>query len=252
MPAIGGWQPDINDQNVGPIPTQVPHTPFDNGASESAAPEWHDPPERLAVEQPAAATPVGDDMDIAAADPTGLPSAATNPPEASHSPTSEQAEPQSMPNSATAMAGVWNQGAGPIAPSPQRAESSLLITAAVQVLATFVGVLLAILVFRAVAIRIWGPGMGILVSVAQGNSIHGDTANADIVPFEGRDDTGSEEETTVVDPASVPFRLVGSSYEDERLADEQAEREREEAILKCVFDQNINLLDELQGMKKSA
>ena len=252
MPAIGGWQPDINDQNVGPIPTQVPHTPFDNGAPELAAPELHDPPERLVVEEPAVATPVGDDVEIADADPPVLQSVETSPREPSGSPTSDRTERQSIPNSATSLAGAWNQGSGQISQSPERAEPNLLITAAVQVLATFVGVLLAILVFRAVAIRIWGPGMGILVPVAQNNSIHGDAANADIVPFEGRDDTESEKETTVVDPASVPFRLVGSSYDDERLADEQAEREREEAILKSVFDQNVNLLDELQGMKKSA
>ncbi|MEO1996989.1 MAG: hypothetical protein ABGZ17_17110, partial [Planctomycetaceae bacterium] len=57
MPATGGWQPGINDQNVGPIPTQVPHTPFDNSSSEPSAPVLQHPPERLTVEKTAVPTP---------------------------------------------------------------------------------------------------------------------------------------------------------------------------------------------------
>ena len=165
---------------------------------------------------------------------------------------------QTQPQNVAPLAGYSNQShanPSPVVALPQQTESNLLLTATVQVLATFIGVLLAILVFRAVAIRIWGPGMGILVPVAQTDSGSNETGNsdgADVVPFGAREETDDEGETEVTDPASVPFRLVGSNYEDERLAEEQVERERDEAILKSVFDQNITLIDELQGIKKSA
>ncbi len=270
LPDAGSWQSDINDQNVGPIPTQVPHTPFDNSNSAPSAPVVQEPPERLTVEEttvpaPAetdVASPVDpfattDDVEtqgVADVEPAGPQPVPLDRAEALHVLATDQTQPQNV----APLSGYSNQShanPSPVVALPQQTESNLLLTATVQVLATFIGVLLAILVFRAVAIRIWGPGMGILVPVAQTDSGSNETGNsdgADVVPFGAREETDDEGETEVTDPASVPFRLVGSNYEDERLAEEQVERERDEAILKSVFDQNITLIDELQGIKKSA
>lgn len=281
FPEASGWLPDINDQNVGPIPTQVPHTPFDA----TVGPLHPETPDRLTVDESAFPTPAGPPV-AETTDPFANPNDAAGSSALADTNTTEPPGPQpvlnGLPEPSPQPSGTYlgvtqatateAQTEAPrdavpaiatlAAPSPQKLESNLLIIAAVQVLATFFGVLLAILVFRAVAIRIWGPGMGLIVQTTHSGAEDADAhaSEADLVPFVINGDSSgdaasgeeADEETEMPDPASIPFRLVGSSYEDERQAEEQAEREREVAILKSVFDQNVNLLEELQGISKSA
>lgn len=272
LPANGGWQPEINDQNVGPIPTQAPPAQFENikpAPGEASDPET---PGRLTVDWPASPTPAFP-LDEPSDDTDPFEDSNNSPAVADTAPIETEAAPigpQSIEVAGTESPGnesvtddpapapqVLVAGPGPAEAGDSKADSNLLLVAAIQVLATFVGVLLAILVFRAVAIRIWGPGMGLIVPVTQSEttpaaSQEHNAEGADVVPFSGAEQA-SAGQTELPDPASVPFRLVGaSSYEDERQAEEQAEREREEAILKCVFEQNLDLVDELQGIKKSA
>lgn len=269
LPPVGGWQREINDGNVGPIPTQPPHESFEVTTPDAKRTVPTDPPGRLTVDGPAKPTPalpiedegptdpIADSKPVAIEDvaveideparpqPTALADTEQTEPGPAAQPVTEAGQQPSLPTQTQAGLSQGNSGSG---------DSSLLMNAGIQVLATFVGVLLAILVFRAVAIRVWGPSMGLVVPVAQHASAASaaDDSESGVVPFTGGNTDDSESEMHMPDPASIPFRLVGSSYEEERQADEQADKEREEAILKTVFQQNIELIDELQDMRKSA
>ena len=263
MPAVGGWQREISDGQVGPIPTRPPEPMFEDLKPGLAEPA---PPARLSVDGPTRPTETPDPAAVPDTDPFAEAGDAgdAEPVPAETDPAGPQpivvAEPEPVPQAVSAAPEpterivVVERPSAPVDTKSASAETPLLMSAVVQVMATFVGVLLAILVFRAVAIRIWGPGMGLIVPVSQQDSVasEGDEEESGVVPFSTGSEEEAETEMQIPDPASVPFRLVGSTYEEERQAEEQAEKERDEAILKTVFEQNVDLIDELHGMRKSA
>lgn len=146
--------------------------------------------------------------------------------------------------------------------------------AAGQLLATFLGVLLAIglfLVIRAAAWQLFGTRLGVTFHFGSSKSAsaeakskngsadtvpfgvqapHGSSTTADILPEESRK---AERADAVADTTEFPFRVVGSSKSDhDSSAEGDLNQQQESAILRTVFDQNLDLMSELDKQNGSA
>ena len=145
--------------------------------------------------------------------------------------------------------------------------------AAAQLVATFLGVLLAIglfLVIRAAAMQLFGTQLGVTFYFGSKSSVsaeskskiesadtvpfgvkspHDSTATADLQPEETRQ-AGDAADSTSTD---FPFRVVGSSKSDhDSSAEGDLNQQQETAILRTVFDQNLDLMSELDKQNGSA
>ncbi|MDA1165515.1 MAG: hypothetical protein O3B13_20655 [Planctomycetota bacterium] len=247
---------EIDDRNVGPIPTQVPLT----GNSQSRDPSATTipvVPHRAGrnSSRPLSNEPTTDELAASIHDRTPWLLPGQKPDAASSSDTNS-----------TEPAPVIASGS----------NSNLWQLAAVQVFATFLGVLLAIAAFlaiRAVAARLFGTALGVTVQVggnpistvqqqkiaADGNTYYvnessdvvwlGGVSNRTSSPLPANSEDQPSRAGGVANAEDFPFRIVGASGDDEHLLEEQ---ECEEAILKSVFDHNINLMNQLNGLKESA
>ena len=149
--------------------------------------------------------------------------------------------------------------------------ASVWQTATAQLVATFLGVVLAVglfLLIRAAAVQLFGTQLGVTFHFGSAKSASteakGDDEAADVVPFgvqSSHDATvppiEQPEETKragrVADPTDFPFRVVGSSnVDDDSTAESDINQERESAILRSVFDQNLDLISELDKRNESA
>jgi hypothetical protein len=141
--------------------------------------------------------------------------------------------------------------------------------ATAQVLSTFLGVLFAVGIFlliRAAAAKLFGTRLGVTFQFgsAASSSVHRNTVDesADVVPFgvhaPWNSDSASQTNEPkraggVANPEDFPFRIVGASNgEDEHLSERQVEQERDSAILKSVFEHNVELMITLDKAKESA
>ncbi|MDA1016487.1 MAG: hypothetical protein O3A00_18785 [Planctomycetota bacterium] len=138
-------------------------------------------------------------------------------------------------------------------------SGSVWTSALIHVLSTLVGFVLALLfLFR------YGSKLGLTLRVEHVNGL---PAVANPVPntsqeqnfaadssFNDADEDSSEPRRKTVgaiDPL-FPFRVVGTTYEDERLAAEQEQAECEQAMIQHIFEQNMDLHRQLTGRDPAA
>jgi len=256
IPALIDRPNGIDDQNVAPIPTR-PTDSIEGSAPESVAttipvvPESnnHSPPMQLPRNDSR-----NDDRQTVIA---------------THDDTSQtdvyDATPGllTQPNDATLAATIG---------SNDNAASVWQIATA-QLVATFLGVVLAVglfLLIRVAAVQLFGTRLGVTFDFGstRSASVSAETKSqnesADVVPFgvqspgdatatpnEQPDETGRA--GGVADPADFPFRVVGSSNGDDGSAAEgDLNQQQETAILRSVFDQNLDLMSELDKRNGSA
>jgi hypothetical protein len=150
-------------------------------------------------------------------------------------------------------------------------SASVWQLATAQLAATFLGIVLAVCVFllvRVAAVKLFGTRLGVTFHIGSTESASseskGDNEAADVVPFGVKSsyDTAvipnqQTEETKraggVADPADFPFRVVGSpNGDDDSAAEGDLNQQQETAILRTVFDHNIDLMSELDKRNESA
>lgn len=144
---------------------------------------------------------------------------------------------------------------------PAAKSDSIWTSALIHVFSTLVGFVLALLfLFR------YGSHLGLTLRVEHVNGLPGQAETAaaqgsqntdrshaeshessDVLPFAPPASQAPAKKTAgAIDPP-FPLRLVGeSTYEDERQAAEDAEREQEQAMIKHIFSQNLELHRELR------
>lgn len=133
-------------------------------------------------------------------------------------------------------------------------KASLWTMALIQTISTFAGLLLGLIVFvvaRFFILKRYGERLGWVLRVehVNGNSAATSSAadSAQQITEEDNESHGASFED-----APFPFRVVGTTYADEKEAAEQREREREQALLKHVFEQNLELQNQLADLEESA
>ena len=254
IPALIDRPDGIEDQNVAPIPTR-PTDSIEGSAPESVTTTIPVVPESIEQTPPIQLPQDGSSSDdrqslIASQDDHSQTSIYDSTPQllTQHSAATLAATTSSTDNSAS----VWQ-------------------LAAAQLLATFLGVLLAIglfLVIRAAALQLFGARLGVTFHFGSSNTASAETRSnnqsADTVPFGVRaphDSTttadSQPEETRradgVADTPEFPFRVVGSSKsEHDSSAEGDLNQQQESAILRTVFDQNLDLMSELDKQNGSA
>lgn len=239
----------IDDHRVEPIPTRAPEV---GTANPSGSPTVTIP---IVPETPK--SKLEDERDASGSD-SPLPRV-----EQTHKGT-----PWLLPESATPTEAV-GEPASTVVNEQTSAQQELWQLATVQLIATFFGVLLAIaafLVIRALAAKLFGTGFGITVQLGDAPPVLPVEASADApstggVPF---GETAPFNETAavapvkraggVIEPESFPFKLIGAdgTPADEQQTAKQADLEREESILKTVFEQNVELQNQLDENNENA
>ncbi len=146
-------------------------------------------------------------------------------------------------------------------PEKEAAGDSLWTSALIHVVSTLVGFVLALLfLFR------YGSRLGLTLRVEHINGLPaqagdalqqagtatpagaeaGQEYEAGVIPFEAPEPQSTKKTAGAIDPP-FPFRIVSeSTYEDERLAAEEAAREQEQAMIQHIFNQNLDLQRELK------
>ncbi|MFT5093789.1 MAG: hypothetical protein ACI93T_002619, partial [Porticoccaceae bacterium] len=252
IPALIDRPVGIDDQNVAPIPTR-PTDSIEGSAPESVTttipvvPESnnHSPP----MQHPNRDSRNGDRQTVIAAQDGDAPTDVYD------------ATPQllTQPNDATLAATTG---------SNDNAASVWQIAIA-QLVATFLGVVLAVGIFlliRVAAVQLFGTRLGVTFHFGSTRSAETKSQNesADVVPFgvqspgdatatpiEQPEETGRA--SGVAAPAHFPFRVVGSSNGDDGSAAEgDLNQQQETSILRSVFDQNLDLMSELDKRNGSA
>lgn len=241
IPGLIDRPDEIDDQNVGPIPTR-PTESVSGSSSEAVTttiPVVPDPTENLPL--PGNGTrPDGNRIATTDTEPIARP-------ETSVYDSSPLLLTNAGDETATNQASVWQ-------------------LAAAQLLSTFLGVVIAVAAFllmRAIAVRLFGTHLGVTFQIGSGKSAktsaNTDSETADVVPFGRQHENTTELDELpkraggVANPEDFPFRVVGSSTgEEEYIQEQQAEQEREGAILKTVFEHNVQLLDKLDHDNESA
>ncbi len=150
-------------------------------------------------------------------------------------------------------------------------SASVWKIAAAQLVATFLGVLLAIglfLVIRVLALQLFGTRLGVTFHFGSTSSASAkpeskkesvDTVLFGVQPPQNSTAaaTSQPDETkradAVADPTDFPFRVVGTSNSDhDSSAEGDLNQHQETAILRTVFDQNLDLMSELDKQNGSA
>ena len=185
-------------------------------------------------------------------------------PNSSTAPKTARVQPQSeVPNS---VGDVWpesdsrsrNTVQNVPARNDESGSASVWTSALIHVLSTLIGFVLALLfLFR------YGSKLGLTLRVEHVNGLPaanhpipvGPQDSVEIEePVDEVNDVDSAEPARktagVIDPP-FPFRVVGS-YEDDRLAAEQVQSEREQAMIKHIFEQNLDLHRQLTGRDPAA
>ena len=247
-------RPDgIDDQNVGPIPTQ-PHETIQDSPREAvtttipvvpnpgdlvASPRTNDSPSNKESTSPA------DDQDSQGDVYDSAPQLLT------HSDESPAAVPATLNDT---QASVWT-------------------LAAAQLISTFLGVMLAVGVFlliRVAAVNLLGVNLGVTfqfgaTSKASTKTIS-ENDSADVVPFGTQTSppdaateqpvesaSDSENANAVDDESDFNLRVIGSDHGDDDSSHEgSVDQENEAGILRSVFEQNLNLIQELDKQNESA
>jgi len=247
-------RPDgIDDQNVGPIPTQ-PHETIQDSPREAvtttipvvpnpgdlvASPRTNDSPSNKESNSPA------DDEDSQVDVYDSAPQLLT------HSDKSPAAVPATLNNT---QASVWT-------------------LAAAQLISTFLGVMLAVGVFlliRVAAVKFFGVNLGVTfqfgaTSKASTKTIS-ENDSADVVPFgtqtsppdatteqSAESASDSENANAVDDESDFNLRVIGSDHGDDDSSNEgSVDQENEAGILRSVFEQNLNLIHDLDKQNESA
>lgn len=245
-------RPDgIDDQNVGPIPTQSTDT-VEGSASEAitttipVVPEAIDAPPRHVIRNATR----GHKSDTAKQTTDSLADVYQTSPRllAQSVDTTAGAMPQTSSNSA----GIWQ-------------------LAVAQLVATFFGVILAVglfLLIRVAAVRVFGSRLGVTFQFGSmsGSSVQAASVDepANTVSLGTRSSktavasstTQSEElkpSGSIDAPADFALRVVGSSNgEGDSAAENDISDQNEAAILKSVFDNNLELMSQLDKQNGSA
>jgi hypothetical protein len=245
-------RPDgIDDQNVGPIPTRSTDT-VEGSASEAVTttipvvPETIDAPPKRVIRN-------------AASD---------------HNPFQAKPTPDSLVNVYEAAPRLLAQSADPTTAAITKTSDnseSIWQLAAPQLVATFLGVVLAVglfLLIRVATVKLFGTHLGVTfqfgsTSDSSAQPTSRDTS-ADVVPFGTQSSQtqittstaqpdGPKHAGDVADPADFPFRVVGTSNgEGDSAAEGDVAHQNEVAILKSVFDNNLDLMSELDKHHESA
>ena len=152
----------------------------------------------------------------------------------------------------------------------ESSETTVWQLAAAQLISTFLGVIFAVglfLLIRAAASKYFGTRLGVTFQfgLAANSTARPNVTDesADVVPFGETSRPASSGSTSqpnepkraggVANPADFPFRIVGTSGgEEEHITEERVEQERDSAILKSVFEHNVELLGSLDKNKGSA
>ena len=133
-------------------------------------------------------------------------------------------------------------------------KASLWTMALIQTISTFAGLLLGLIVFvgaRFFILKRYGEKLGWVLRVEHVNGSN--TIPFDAAKSQPQNETEeNESHGASFEDAPFPFRVVGATYADEKEAEEQREREREQALLKHVFEQNLELQNQLAGLEESA
>lgn len=254
VPALIDRPDEIDDQNVAPIPTR-PTDSIEGSAPKSVTTTIPVVPESMEQTPPMQIRQNGSRND----DHQTLIAAEDDDPQSNIYDTTPQLLTQ--PNDATLAA---------TAKSTDNSASVWQIAAA-QLVATFLGVLLAIglfLVIRAAAVKLFGTRLGVTFHFGSNSSTSTESKSknesVDTVPFgvqSPHDSTTTAvpqpEETgragDAADPTDFPFRVVGSSKSDhDSSAEGNLNQQQEAAILRTVFDQNLDLMSELDKQNGSA
>lgn len=154
---------------------------------------------------------------------------------------------------------------------PSDAQPGVWKLAAAQLVSTFLGVLLAVglfLLIRVAAVKLFRANLGVTFQFGATSKPSAQTSSeneaADVVPFgtqtspleassEQSIESDSGPVSAVAEPADFNFRVIGSDHGDDDSSSEgSGDLENEAGILKSVFEQNLHLLQELDKRKESA
>ena len=243
-------RPDgIDDQNVGPIPTQPYETV--EGSSQKAVtttiPVVPNPDDLIAG--PRIRNSAGDE---------------TSPlREEDVAPKVDvyESAPQLLVHSDDSPAGTTTK--------PSDTQAGVWKLASAQLFSTFLGVLLAVglfLLIRVAAVKLFGANLGVTFQFGAPSKPSAQTISeneaADVVPFGTQSsptETSSERSIDAehvsagAEPADFNFRVIGSDHGDDDSSSEgSVDLENEVGILKSVFEQNLHILQELEKRKESA
>ncbi len=239
----------IEDQNVGPIPTQ-PHETIQDSSREGGT--------MTIPVVPNAGELVASRQANNSASDKGSPSPEND---LNSQVDAYDAAPQLLTHSDESPTAVTN-----ILNAPQASVRTLAMA---QLISTFLGVLLAVglfLLIRVATMKFFGVNLGITfrlgaISKATAETIT-ENDSADVVPFGtqtspsealAKELTESENRRNVADTADFNFRVIGSDHGDDAPSSEgSVNLENEAGILKSIFEQNLNLMQELDQQNESA
>ncbi|MGZ0171796.1 MAG: hypothetical protein ACKVHE_19815 [Planctomycetales bacterium] len=251
IPGLIDRPDEIDDQNVGPIPTGPTDT----------------------VEGPASKA-------VTATIPV-IPEAIDAPPKRVVSNASSDQKPDPAKQTANALVNIYETTPRLLTQSadtttaattePSNNSAGIWQLAAAQLVATFLGVVLAaglFLLIRVTTVKLFGVHLGVTFQFGSTSDSSAQTSpideSADVDSFDTQ--TSQTRVTTstvqpdepkqagrIAEPAEFPFRVVGTSNgEGDSAAEGSVTHQSEAAILKSVFDNNLNLTSELDKHNGSA
>ena len=243
-------RPDgIEDQNVGPIPTQSHETIQDSSrqAITTTIPVIPNAGELVASRQ----------ANNSASD------------KGSPSPDNDLNSLVDIYDSAPHLLTHSNESPTAVTNTLNASQASLRTLAVAQVISTFIGVLLAVglfLLIRVATVQLFGVNLGITFQIGATSKdsakTNSENDSAHVVPFGtqasppealAKELTESEIQRTVTDKADFNFRVIGSDHRDDAPPSEgRVNQENEAGILKSIFEQNLNLMQQLDQQHESA
>lgn len=243
-------RPDgIEDQNVGPIPTQ-PHETIQDSSQEAVT--------TTIPVVPNAGEPVASRQANNSASDKGSPSPDND---LDAQVDVYDSAPQLLTHSDESLTAVRNTLNAP--------QASVRTLAVAQLISTFLGVLLAVglfLLIRVATVKFFGVNLGITFRLGTASKASAKTISendsADVVPFGtqtslsealAKELTEPENQRNVADTADFNFRVIGSDHGDDDPSSEGSVNQENEAdILKAIFEQNLNLMQVLDQQNESA
>ncbi len=138
-------------------------------------------------------------------------------------------------------------------------EPTLLTVALLQTVSTFAGLLLALIVFfvaRFVIVKKFGDRLGI---AAQSDYIHSlvvrqllqSRSTNSQVSGEAAVEKDADFAAVSFGDTPFPFRVVGTTYAEEKEEEERRQSEREQAMIRHIFEENLRLQDDLDKLEIS-
>lgn len=247
-------RPDgIDDQHVGPIPTQ-PHETIQDS-----------PREAVTTTIPVVTNP----GDLVASPKTN--DSPSN--KESASPSSGEDSQVDVYDSAPQLLTHSGESPAAVAATLDDTQASVWALAAAQLISTFLGIMLAVGVFlliRVAAVKFVGVNLGVTFQFGATSKASAKTVSendsADVVPFGTQTSppdasteqptesaSDSENANAVGEESDFNLRVIGSDHGDDDSSSEgSVDQENEAGILRSVFEQNLNLIEKLDRQTESA